>query len=105
MDAKIKDDPKYIQECLVIDATRLIKKYAKEYDIPEKWVMSRYNDGPEGRTLHTRQVSSHARHRVITELADLGYPRDLISRSFNLGRDAVNSIIRKFRQQQNELQH
>jgi len=94
---EMKDEPKFMQECLVIDATRLIKKYAKEYDIPEKWVMSRYNDGPEGRTLHTRQVSSHARHRVITELADMGYPRGLVGRSFNIGGDAVNSIISKFR--------
>ena len=97
MDAKIKDDPKFMQECLVIDATRLINKYAKEYDIPAKWVMSRFNEGSKQRTLHTRQVSSHARHRAITELADMGYPRGLVGRSFNIGGDAVNSIISKFR--------
>ena len=97
MKTEIKNDPKFMQECLVIDATRLIKKYAKEYDIPEKWVMSRYNDGPEGRTLESRKTASHARHRVITELADMGYPRGLVGRSFNIGGDAVNSIISKFR--------
>ena len=101
-----KENSKMMQEAIVIDATRLIKKYSEQYGLPPKWIMSRFDEGgPQGRTVQTRMQSSHIRHRVITELADLGYPRDLISRSFNLGRDTVNSIIRKFRQQQNEQQH
>tara|TARA_R110001592_G_scaffold308968_1_gene583013 strand:- start:683 stop:991 length:309 start_codon:yes stop_codon:yes gene_type:complete len=102
----MKENSKMMQEAIVIDATRLIKKYSEQYGLPPKWVMSRFDEGgPKGRTIQTRVESSHARHRVITELADMGYPRDLIARSFDLGRDAVNSIIRKFRQQQNEQQH
>jgi len=103
---EMKENSKMMQEAIVIDATRLIKKYSEQYGLPPKWVMSRFDEGgPKGRTIQTRVESSHARHRVITELADMGYPRDLIARSFDLGRDAVNSIIRKFRQQQNEQQH
>lgn len=95
-----------MQEAIVIDATRLIKKYSEQYKLPPKWIMSRFDEGgPKGRTIQTRMESSHVRHRIITELADLGYPRDLISRSFELGRDAVNSIIRKFRKHRNEQQH
>lgn len=102
----MKENSKMMQEAIVIDATRLIKKYSEQYGLPPKWVMSRFDEGgPKGRTIQTRIESSHARHRVITELADMGYPRDLIARSFDLGRDAVNSIIRKFRRQQNEQQH
>jgi hypothetical protein len=103
---EIKENSKMMQEAIVIDATRLIKKYSEQYGLPPKWIMSRFDEGgPKGRTIQTRMQSSHIRHRVITELADLGYPRDLIARSFNLGRDAINSIIRKFRKQQNEQQH
>lgn len=106
MNNEMKENSKMMQEAIVIDATRLIKKYSEQYGLPPKWVMSRFDEGgPKGRTIQTRIESSHARHRVITELADMGYPRDLIARSFDLGRDAVNSIIRKFRQQQNEQQH
>lgn len=106
MNNEMKENSKMMQEAIIIDATRLIKKYAEQYGLPPKWVMSRFDvGGPKGRTVQTRIESSHARHRVITELADLGYPRDLIARSFDLGRDAVNSIIKKFRQQQNEQQH
>ncbi len=106
MNNEMKENSKMMQEAIVIDATRLIKKYSEQYGLPPKWVMSRFDEGgPKGRTIQTRVESSHARHRVITELADMGYPRDLIARSFDLGRDAVNSIIRKFRQQQNEQQH
>ena len=102
----MKENSKMMQEAIVIDATRLIKKYSEQYGLPPKWVMSRFDEGgPKGRTIQTRIESSHARHRVITELADMGYPRDLIARSFDLGRDAVNSIIRRFRRQQNEQQH
>lgn len=106
MNNEMKENSKMMQEAIVIDATRLIKKYSEQYGLPPKWVMSRFDEGgPKGRTIQTRIESSHARHRVITELADMGYPRDLIARSFDLGRDAVNSIIRKFRRQQNEQQH
>ena len=106
MNNEMKENSKMMQEAIVIDATRLIKKYSEQYGLPPKWVMSRFDEGgPKGRTIQTRIESSHARHRVITDLADMGYPRDLIARSFDLGRDAVNSIIRKFRRQQNEQQH
>jgi hypothetical protein len=106
MNSEMKENSKMMQEAIVIDATRLIKKYSEQYGLPPKWVMSRFDEGgPKGRTIQTRIESSHARHRVITELADLGYPRDLIARSFDIGRDAVSSIIKKFRQQQNEQQH
>lgn len=106
MNNEMKENSKMMQEAIVIDATRLIKKYSEQYGLPPKWVMSRFDEGgPKGRTIQTRIESSHARHRVITELADMGYPRDLIARSFDLGRDAVNSIIRRFRRQQNEQQH
>ncbi len=54
---------------------------------------------------HKVERTLKKRDRLQRELADLGYPRDLIARSFELGRDAVNSIIKKFRQQQNEQQH
>ena len=100
MDTDLKDNSKFAQESVVIDATRLIKKYAEEYDIPAQWIMSRFT-GPVGRTFKMMKVASHARHRSITELADMGYSRDLIARSFDIGRDAVNTIISRFRKNQN----
>ena len=89
MDTGLKDNSKFAQESVVIDATRLIKKYAEEYDIPAQWIMSRFT-GPVGRTFKMMKVASHARHS-----------RDLIARSFDIGRDAVNTIISRFRKNQN----
>ena len=86
----------------MLDTTRLIKEASAEFNLPPQWVMSAMAKTPKGKTFRTRIESSHARHRVITELADMGYPRDLIARSFDLGRDSINTIIRQFRQKNHE---
>ena len=90
----ILNDPIMMQECIVIDTTRLLKEASVEFNLPPQWIMSAMAKFPKGRTIRTRLESSHARHKVITELADMGYSRDLIARAFNLGRDSVNSMIR-----------
>ena len=96
------NNPIMLQECIVLDTTRLIKEASAEFNLPPQWVMSAMAKTPKGKTFRTRIESSHARHRVITELADMGYPRDLIARSFDLGRDSINTIIRQFRQKNHE---
>jgi hypothetical protein len=102
MTQEMLDNPTMMQECIVVDTTRLIKEASKEFNLPPQWVMSAMAKTPTGKTFRTRIESSHARHRVISELADMGYPRDLIARSFDLGRDSINTIIRQFRQKNHE---
>jgi hypothetical protein len=102
MTEEMLNNPIMLQECIVLDTTRLIKEASKEFNLPPQWVMSAMAKTPKGKTFRTRIESSHARHRVITELADMGYPRDLIARSFDLGRDSINTIIRQFRQKNHE---
>jgi len=102
MTKEMLNDPTMMQECIVVDTTRLIKEASAEFNLPPQWVMSAMAKTPKGKTFRTRIESSHARHRVITELADMGYPRDLIARSFDLGRDSINTIIRQFRQKNHE---
>lgn len=98
----ILNNPTMVQECIVVDTTRLLKEASKEFNLPAQWIMSARAKTPKGRTIRTRIESSHARHRVISELADMGYPRDLIARSFDLGRDSINTIIREFRNKNHE---
>lgn len=107
MNPEIKENPKFMQECIVIDTTRLIKKYAEKYSLNPKWIASRYNDDePKGRSSNKQMMSAtFSRHKIIVDLDGMGYPRDLISRAFNLSRDSINCIIRKFRLKQNEQQH
>jgi hypothetical protein len=102
MTQEMLDNPTMMQECIVVDTTRLIKEASKEFNLPPQWVMSAMAKTPTGKTFRTRIESSHARHRVISELADMGYPRDLIARSFDLGRDSINSIIREFRKKNHD---
>lgn len=102
MTQEMLDNPTMMQECIVVDTTRLIKEASAEFTLPPQWIMSAMAKHPKGRTIRTRIESSHARHRVISELADMGYPRDLIARSFDLGRDSINTIIREFRQKNHE---
>jgi hypothetical protein len=102
MTEEMLNNPIMLQECIVLDTTRLIKEASKEFNLPPQWVMSAMAKTPKGKTFRTRIESSHARHRVITELADMGYPRDLIARSFDLGRDSINTIIREFRKKNHE---
>lgn len=102
MTEEMLNNPIMMQECIVLDTTRLIKEASAEFNLPPQWVMSAMAKTPKGKTFRTRIESSHARHRVITELADMGYPRDLIARSFDLGRDSINTIIRQFRQKNHE---
>jgi hypothetical protein len=102
MTQEMLDNPTMMQECIVVDTTRLIKEASKEFNLPPQWVMSAMAKTPKGKTFRTRIESSHARHRVISELADMGYPRDLIARSFDLGRDSINSIIREFRKKNHD---
>ena len=102
MTQEMLDNPTMMQECIVVDTTRLIKEASKEFNLPPQWVMSAMAKTPTGKTFRTRIESSHARHRVISELADMGYPRDLIARSFDLGRDSINSIIREVRKKNHD---
>jgi len=104
MRAEIKKNSKFMQECIVIDTTRLIKKYAKKYDLNPKWIASRYNDDePKGRSNNKQMMSAtFSRHKIIVDLDGMGYPRDLISRAFNLSRDSVTGIIRNFKQKNHE---
>jgi len=90
-------DPKFVQECLIVDTIRLIKEHAQKNGLEPRWVHTWYVDGGSDATKPQKLRAAKVRHTVLKELIDSGYPKDMIASAFDITPNTLNAILRKLK--------